>query len=72
MAALQGREGSCSYPGLMIRKKSSLPGNDKSGQSASLNGMSIISPDKFHCRRTETGAKGGRHQGTHIPSGTAG
>lgn len=71
MAALQGKERSYSDPGLMIRKKSSLPGNDKSGQSASVNGMSIISPDKSHCR-TETGAKGGRHQGTHIPSGTAG
>lgn len=56
MAALEEKEGLYTDPGLMIRKKSSLPGSDKSGQSASVNGMSIISPDKSH-GRTETGAE---------------
>lgn len=53
------------------QKTPSLPANDRSGQSASAGSISIISPDKSHCI-TESGAKRGRHQGTRIPSSTAG
>lgn len=53
------------------QKESSLSANARSGQSASVSDISIISPDKSHCI-TEDGAEAGRHQGAHIPSSISG